>query len=306
MKNKTWLGNFLLLLAAIIWGCAYIAQSKGMDYIGPITFNSIRCLIAGIVPIPFCIVKDKLNIKNSDKESKNDKSILIKGGLCCGIVLSFASMSQQIGISKTTVGKAGFLSVMYIFIVPFIQILFHKKLPKGIWISISVAIIGMYFLCINEGFTIETGDLVCLLASFFYAIHILVISYFAPKTDTLKLSSVQFLCSFLFNSILMFIFENPSIKDILAAWFPLLYAGAISGGVAYTLQIIGQKYADPSIASLILSLESVISAIAGVIFLNQIPTIRQTIGCVLMFAAIILVQLLNKSKREKAEQEIKV
>lgn len=306
MKNKYWLGNTLLFAAALIWGCAYIAQSVGMDYVGPFTFNASRCFIASIFSLPIILLSDwaKKSSPNYVKESRENKLTLLKGGISCGIVLSFATATQQIGISQTTVGKAGFLSVMYIIIVPLIQLFFHVKLPKMIWVSLPLAVAGMYFLCMTESFSVSFGDLMVLLSAFFYAIHILVIDYFAPKTNGMKLSSLQFLIASIVNAIMMFLFENPNINDILSAWLPILYAGAISGGIAYTLQIIGQKWSEPSVASLILSLESVIAVIAGVVFLKEVPTSKQVIGCVLMFISIIIIQMSHNKERKTKQNAL--
>ncbi len=303
MKNKAMLGNILLIITALIWGCAFVAQSVGMEYVEPITFNGIRCIIGGIVLIIANSAFDSVKKKNGTyrKPEKEEKRELIKGGIICGIIIFFASTIQQIGISQTTVGKAGFISVLYILIVPFLGLLMKQKLPKMIWPCCAIAIAGLYLLCMNESFSISKGDFTVLISAVAYAIHILVIGHFAPKVDCVKLSCLQFLVCGAISVAVMFIFEEPDIESILAAWLPILYAGALSGGAGYTLQTIAQKWTKPSVASLLMSLESVFAVLAGALILHQIPTMRETAGCILMFASIILIQLPEKAKGDGAK-----
>jgi len=298
MKNKSMLGNILLTLTALIWGCAFVAQSVGMEYVEPITFNGIRCIIGGIVLIIANIVFDNLKKKNGTyrKLEKSEQKELIKGGIICGIIIFFASTIQQIGISQTTVGKAGFISVLYILIVPFIGLLLKQKLPKMIWICCALAVAGLYLLCMNESLSMSNGDLIVLLSAVAYAVHILAIGHFAPKVDCVKLSCIQFLVCGAISVVVMLIFEKPDFSAILSAWLPILYAGALSGGVGYTLQTVAQKWTKPSVASLLMSLESVFAVLAGAIILHQIPTLREAAGCILMFISIIIIQLPEKKK----------
>lgn len=301
MKNKSMLGNILLFLTALIWGYAFVAQSVGMEYVEPITFNGMRCIIGGIVLIIANIAFDFSKKKNGTykKPDKNETKELIKGGIICGIIVFFASTIQQIGISQTTVGKAGFISVLYILIVPFLGLLLKQKLPKLIWPCCALAVGGLYLLCMNESFYIGKGDFTVLISAAAYAIHIIAIGYFAPKVDCVKLSCLQFLVCGAISVVVMFIFEEPDFKNILAAWLPLLYAGALSGGAGYTLQTIAQKWTKPSVASLLMSFESVFAVIAGAIILHQIPSGKEIIGCVLMFISIVLIQF-SESKEEKS------
>lgn len=292
MKNKAMLGNFLLILTALIWGCAFVAQSVGMDYVEPITFNGIRCMIGGIVLIFANFIFDYVKKKQGTykKSEKEEKKELIKGGIICGIIIFFASTIQQIGISQTTVGKAGFISVLYILIVPFFGLLMKQKLPKMIWPCCAIAVAGLYLLCMNESFSISKGDFTVLLSAVAYAVHILAIGHFAPKVDCVKLSCFQFLVCGIISIIVMFIFEKPDFQNILKAWLPIVYAGALSGGAGYTLQTVAQKWTKPSVASLLMSFESVFAVLAGALILHQIPSLREGIGCVLMFISIIIIQ----------------
>ena len=289
--------SLLLLLTATIWGVAFVAQSVGMDYIGPFTFNAVRNLIGGVVLIPCIAFLKKINGGEEENTAdehapKEQRKLLLTGGISCGILLFIASNLQQVGIQYTTVGKAGFITAMYIVLVPILGIFFRKKVSAKIWIAVGLAVVGLYTLCMTEGdFSLQKGDLLVLLCAIAFSFHILVIDYFAPKVDGVKMSCIQFFVCALLSGICMLLFEEPDMAMILQAWVPVLYAGVFSCGVAYTLQIVGQKGMNPTVASLILSLESVISLIAGWTILGQTLGARELSGCVLMFAAIILVQL---------------
>ena len=294
MKN-----NVLLVLTALIWGCAFVAQSVGMDYVGPFTFNAVRCVIGALVLIPVIILMDQ-GAKKSGltpeemKARRGDTKTLLTGGICCGLALGIASSLQQWGILFTTVGKAGFITAMYIVLVPLFGIFLGKKVRPFIWICVVLAVAGLYFLCINETFRLNKGDFLVILCAICFTIHILVIDHFSPKVDGVRLSAIQFLVAGILCGIPMLIWEHPEISAVLAAWQPILYAGVMSCGVAYTLQIIAQKNADPTVASLLLSLESVFSLLAGWVILGQSLSIRELFGCLLMFGAIILAQLPEK------------
>ncbi|MBQ7937555.1 MAG: DMT family transporter [Oscillospiraceae bacterium] len=300
MNNKSSIGNILLILTAFIWGCAFVAQSVGMEYVGPFTFNGTRCIIGGIFLIAANLVFDAVKKKNKTyvKPSESEKKELIKGGIICGIVLFAASSVQQIGISMTTVGKAGFISVLYILIVPFFGLLLRQKLPRMIWLCCAIALCGLYLLCINESLSLSKGDAVVFISAAIYAVHIMAVDRFAPNVDCVKLSCIQFLVAGIISVAFMFIFEDPEIDKILDAWLPILYAGALSGGVGYTLQTVAQKWTKPSVASLLMSFESVFAVIAGAVLLSQVPSLRETAGCILMFISIIIIQLPEKRKVE--------
>lgn len=299
MQKEKIRNSILLLLTAIIWGTAFVAQSVGMDCIGPFTFNAARFLIGGTVLIPLIVYRSKKNplLRNRSIEEKhtNRKMVWI-GGICCGIALCGASLLQQMGIQHTTVGKAGFITTLYIIIVPLVELLFGKKIAKKIWIGAVMAVIGLYLLCINENFSIGKGDFLVLICAVLFAIHILVIDHFVPKADGVCLSAIQFFISGTISAIGAILFENPNLSAMTDAIVPILYAGVMSCGVAYTLQVIGQKDMNPTVASMILSLESVISVLAGWIILGQALSIKEIIGCLIVFMAVILVQLPEKKK----------
>lgn len=295
MKNLQVRNSLILLLTALIWGVAFVAQSVGMDYVGPFTFNCARFLIGGIVLLPCMALLKKSNpsAKKPENPAKAQKDLIL-GGICCGIALCTASSLQQIGIMYTTVGKAGFITAFYIIIVPIIGIFFGKKCGISVWIGVLLALAGLYFLCINEELAIGKGDVLVFFCALMFAVHIMVIDHFSPLADGVAMSCIQFFVSGLISAVLMLLFEKPQISQLLAAWQPVLYAGVLSCGVAYTLQIIGQKGMNPTVASLILSLESVISVLAGLVILHQGLSSREAVGCMLMFAAILLAQLPQK------------
>ncbi|MGN1165226.1 MAG: DMT family transporter [Lachnospiraceae bacterium] len=287
----------MLMLAAFIWGTAFVAQSLGMDYLGPFTFNGVRNFIGALALLPCIWVLGRLNEKDKEKEVKvKEKKDLIAGGIMCGVVLFTASSLQQVGIQYTSVGKAGFITACYIVIVPVLGIFLHKKIGWKVWIAVALALMGLYFLCITEKFTIGKGDILIFLCALVFSLHIIVIDYFSPKVDGVKMSCIQFFVCGLLSLVPMFVFETPVLSDIIKSWGPILYAGVLSSGVAYTLQIVGQKNVNPAIASLILSLESCFSVLAGWVVLKQHLSVREACGCILMFAAIILAQLPERKK----------
>lgn len=281
----------MLFLTAFIWGTAFVAQSVGMDYLEPFTFNGVRSLIGGIALLPCIWLLHKLNGESKKEESGK---VLLIGGLACGVLLFAASSLQQIGLKYTTAGKAGFITAFYIVIVPVLGIFLHKKIGWKIWLAVVLALAGLYFLCITESFSIGKGDVLIFLCALIFAVHILVIDYFSPKVDGVKMSCIQFFVCGILSLPFMFTIETPKAAAMTAAWMPLLYAGVLSCGVAYTLQILGQKNVNPAVASLILSLESCFSVLAGWIVLGERLSLRESAGCVLMFAAIILAQIPDK------------
>ena len=290
----------LLFLTAIIWGTAFVAQSVGMDYVGPFTFNFVRSVIGGAVLIPCVFLLDRfrgLDGAGSEKIYTWHQKELFAGGICCGVALFIASNLQQFGIQYTTVGKAGFITALYIVIVPVIGVFTKKTTGYKIWLSVLLAVAGLYLLCITEGFSVGTGDFLVFLCALCFSVHILIIDYFSPKVDGVRMSCIQFFVCGLLSGIAMVFTEQFEFHAVLTAWMPLLYAGVMSCGVAYTLQIVGQKGMDPTVASLILSLESVVSVLSGWLLLNQKLSLRELAGCVLMFVAIILAQIPKKPKK---------
>lgn len=306
MNKYTLRQSMLLLLTAAIWGVAFVAQSVGMDYVGPFTFNAVRSLLGGIVLIPCIVLLKRINAGSKDTagvaecesgDPAGQRKVLLTGGVACGVLLCIASNLQQFGIMYTSVGKSGFITAMYIVLVPVLGIFLKKKAGIKIWCSVAIAVGGLYLLCMTDsGFSIQKGDLLLLLGAVIFSFHILTIDYFSPKVDGVKMSCIQFFTCGILSMVCMFLFEQPQIGAILQAWMPIVYAGVLSCGVAYTLQIVGQKGMNPTVASLILSMESVISVIAGWLILHQKLSGRELLGCVLMFAAIILVQLPERKR----------
>ena len=307
MKKTSWRSSLLLFLAAFIWGTAFVAQSVGMDYIEPFTFSCVRSIVGSLFLIPCICFLDRIKgegstnrqrTKNREEEAKK-KKVLLQGGVCCGLILFVASNLQQFGIKYTSVGKAGFITALYIVLVPILGIFIGKKIGLRMWISVFLAVVGLYLLCITGGFSIGKGDFFVLLCACVFSFHILAVDYFSPKTDGVRMSCIQFLVCGVLSGIGMLIKEKPDIGAILQAWMPILYAGVLSSGVAYTLQIISQKDLDPTVASLIMCLESVVSVLAGWVLLGQKLSTRELLGCGLMFAAIILAQLPAKGDMQK-------
>lgn len=279
-------GYALLLLASIIWGFAFAAQSAGMEYVGPFTFTAVRSFLGAFSLLPVIVVLDP----------HRDDVEWIKGGLACGACLSIAMTLQQLGLVTTSAGKSGFLTALYILFVPMIGTLLHKKASLHAKIGVMIALVGFYFLCLKESLLLAKGDVVLVLSAIVFAIHILVIDYYSPKTSGLRISMVQFLVAGTFNLFLMFLFEKPMLSDICNAWIPISYAGILSSGVGYTLQIVGQKHTKPTQASLVMSLESVFSVLAGWLILKEALSGRELLGCALIFAAICIAQLPDKEK----------
>lgn len=322
MKSKL-KGNLMLLTTAIIWGTAFVVQKEGMNYLGPIAFNGIRTIIGGIFLIPVIIFmshKKAVNNENTPSSEhttedveeiaaakKQENKLLLTGGIVCGIALTFGGNIQQLGLFYTTAGKAAFITPLYVMLVPLIGLIFlRKKIRPIVWCCAFAAIIGLYLLCIpSEGGLggVNKGDIIMLGAALFFAIHILAVDYFSPKVDGVKLSCLQFLISGVLSVILMFPldpalgFDLPTWETVIGSWFHLCYVGIMSCGVGYTLQVTGQAYTDPTSASMLLSLESVFGVLAGIVFLGEAMAGRELMGCVIMFAAIIVAQLPTKEER---------
>ncbi len=292
MKKKKLISELLLLLVAVIWGSAFVAQSKGTEYIGPFTYNFCRSVIGAAVLLPVIAV---INLKRGTCHgSKSARRTTMAGGLWCGVVLCAASAFQQFGIGMTTAGKAGFITALYIVIVPVLGLLLHKRVPKLIWVCAAAAAGGFFLLCMKNGesFSVGSGELTVLCCAVLFSVHIMVIDHFAARgADGVKMSCIQFAVTAALSGILMLIFESPDIGMIKQAGGSVLYAGALSSGVGYTLQIIAQKHADPTAATLIMSLESVFAALSGWLILGETMSARELAGCGLVFAAVIAAQL---------------
>ena len=306
MQKNSMKNTAMLFLAALIWGFAFVAQSAGMEYVGPFTFNAVRCIIGAAVLVPVALLyKPENNQKtNTEAEKSQVKSswflrnkTLLLGGTLCGIFLGVATNLQQIGIMTTSVGKAGFLTARYIVLVPVAGLFFKKKCGASVWVGVVCSFAGLYLLCVTEGsFKLAKGDLLLLGCAVVFTGHILVIDYFAPKVNGVWMSCIQFLVAGIISAVPMLFTEAPTWEGIFAAKLPILYAGVMSCGVAYTLQILGQKNYNPTVAVLILSLESCFSVLGGFLILQETLSARELFGCGLMFVAIILAQLPGGNK----------
>lgn len=303
MKSKELTSSGLLVLTALIWGTAFVAQRNGLDFLKPCAFNGIRSLIGGLALLPCIMFLDILNgrkISIWGTTSLYKKKKLLCGGLCCGTVLALASVMQQYGIAHTSVGKAGFITTLYIIIVPLLGLFMHKKVGLSLWISVILAVIGMYLLCFKGGQSINKGDIQVFICSILFSFHILVIDHFAPEVDCVRMSCIQFfLCGILSLCGAGLLEPLPDSQSVMAAWKPLLYAGVMSSGVAYTLQVVAQKNVHPVIASLLMSLESVFAALSGWLLLHEKLSPKEVFGCAIIFAAVILAQIPFPSKTKQ-------
>lgn len=295
-------GNLLLLLAAFVWGISFIAQSKGVELVSPVAFIGVRTMLGAIVLIPVIMAIDGSKKKKGLPIQGWTKDLLISGTLC-GILLFIATILQTAGMIYTSPGKSGFITALYMVIVPFFALFSGKKPGISVWISVLIAVAGLYLMCIDSSLAVNKGDVLTLICSFVFAFHIITIDKFSPKVDGVKLSFLQFFVCGALGLIYIFIFEKPELKPILNCWVSIGYAGIFSCGVGYTLQIVGQKYTDPTSASILMSLESVFATLSTVILVavgwnltgGQLE-VKEIVGCVLMFVAILLVQLPEKKK----------
>lgn len=316
-------GSIMLFTTAFIWGSSFVAQKAGMDYIGPFTYNGLRFLIGALVLVPVIVIMDVLKKRKGCGEGaesneietcgssenacgvlKNGGKTLLAGGLSCGAVLFVGSSLQQIGLVYTSAGKVGFITALYIVLVPILGLFMGQKVRRILWLSVALATVGLYLLCIKTGFTIGKGDLLVIACAFGFALHILIIDHFSPKTDGIKLSCLQFFLAGIFSVPFMVIFETIDWANIYDCRLPILYTAVLSCGVAYTMQILGQKDVEPAVASLILSLESVFAVITGIIVLHEHVSNRELTGCIILFTAIILAQLPGKKVCPADEERI--
>lgn len=304
--SKKLKSDIMLLITAIIWGSAFVAQKAG-TVLEPFTYNGLRMLIGGLVLIPviflFKVIKkeDPEAKPLTDEQKTAERKTLLIGGISCGLVLCTASSLQQFGMYfDTDAGKTGFITSLYIVLVPILGLFLHKKVKPIIWFCVALGAVGFYLLCIagkGGSFTLTTGDMFVLLCAVAFSCHILVVDHFAPKCDGIKLSCIQFLTCGIIGCICMLIFENPDIHAILDCWLPILYCGVFSSGIAYTLQVLGQEHAEPTVATLIMSLESVFAVLFGVLLASETLTIYEGLGCVVIFIAVIISQLPSKEER---------
>lgn len=307
MKKGSLTGNIMLILTAAIWGIAFVAQRAGMDHVGPFTFMATRYALAALSLgiISFLVFRSQ-----EQKNSKTDYDLktTLKSGLVTGIILFTASSLQQIGLIYSTAGKAAFITTLYIVIVPFFGIFLGKKIGASTWVGVILSICGLYLLTVKQGLSMEYGDLIVLAGSFLWAGHILVIDHYSNRVEPVYMSFLQFVVAFLLSVIVMFLFETPTWDTVMEAKIPIFYAGVLSAGVGYTLQMIAQKSTDPTVASLIMSLEAVFGAVGGYFLLHEILSFKELLGCIVMFVAIIIAQIPAKKEEsliahEKVEME---
>jgi drug/metabolite transporter (DMT)-like permease len=307
MKTETLKSNLSLLLTAFIWGVSFVAQRAGMDYVGPFTFNAVRFALGAFSIVPLIILLNRNKSQNNKNSGSNPKNT-IKAGLIAGLFLFFGSSLQQVGIVYTTASKAAFITGLYIVIVPILGIFLKQRISVGSWLGAIMAVIGLFLLSVSEKFTISSGDLLVLIGAFFWAVHILLIDRFSIKVDALKLAFLQFITCSVLSLITALLTENIMVSNLQQAITPILYGGVFSVGIAYTLQIIGQRNARPSHAAIILSLETVFAAIGGFLILNERMGIREILGCLLMLAGMLSSQLLNidlkKDKSNKLQDKL--
>ena len=297
MKNEKMLGNILLLLTAMIWGTAFVFQRVGMESIEPATFTASRMSLAALATGLVSLLLGRRG--SAAARTARDFKSAVPGGICCGLFLGAASLFQQFGIVTTTAGKAGFLTALYILLVPVLNwLLFKKRSSLHVWVAIAIGLVGMYLLCVTEDLRLTRGDaLVCVCAVLFSG-HILCCDYFSRRADPVQLSAVQFITVALISGVIALLVEEPSWDKIKAAALPIAYCGLVSGGVGYTLQMVAQRMTDPTVASLLMSLESVFAALAGALLLHERMSARELLGSVILFAAIILVQLPAPGRRK--------
>lgn len=309
MTSKKLRHSLLLLLTALIWGIAFVAQSAGGDAVGPYTFNCIRSFLGALILIPVILFLDKSGFSHRKPVTKQEKKTLLLGGVLCGIALCIASNIQQLGLYLgASAGKAGFLTACYILIVPILGLFFKKKCGWNVWLGVVLTFAGLYLLCMSSDSGFQLADLLLLLCALMFSFHILIIDYFSPMVDGVRMSCIQFFVCGLLTAIPMFVSDmGHSVAGIRTwapalmsadAWIPILYAGFLSCGVAYTLQIIGQEGLNPTVASLLMSMESVFSVIAGWLILGESMGVRELLGCCLIFAAIVLAQIPAGKKQQ--------
>ena len=297
-------GVALLMLTALIWGTAFVAQSVGMDHLGPFAFTAVRNYIGCVTLLPVIALAAKL--RTGKPEEEENAPVLKKWtmplwGTACGLLLGSATLLQQAGMQTASPGKAGFLTALYIVIVPVLGIFLGRRPGLKVWAGVVLALIGAYLLSVKGGEGIATGDLLVIGSAVVFSLHILVVDFVPAGVDGVKLSCVQFLVAALLSTVLALLFEKFTLSDVLSAWVPLLYTGVISSGVGYTLQILGQRTVNPTVASLILSLESVFAVLAGWVLLGQPLSPRELVGCALVFAAVVLAQLPQKKPKVQSE-----
>lgn len=299
-KGKQYLGALYCIIAAVVWGLSFVAQSIGMESVGTFTFNACRMLLGSVVLLPLIALRGRGNEKPDEQTKKAERKELIKAGFICGFILFVSSCLQQQAFAYLEVGKVGFITALYMVLVPVFNLFAGKKASLNVWIGVALGAVGLYLLCVGDGgFSLETGDALTLCCAVGFAFHIIALDKFSKTTDPMKLSSMQFFVSGAFSTVFMLIFEEPTVSALSTAAPSIIYAGVMSCGVAFTLQAFGQKYTDPAVASLLLCLESAFSLLFGWLLLHQTLGKKALIGCAVMLTAVILTQIQITPKRKK-------
>lgn len=305
MTKRKILSNIALIVAAIVWGVAFVSQEQAAKHIGTFTVTALRSIVASVALVPLILITSKINSRPVFEKTKADRKLLVKAGVMCGVLLCVASNIQQFGISVypqdvNISARSGFITALYVVLVPLCGLFFRKKVGLNVWLSVVVATVGLYLLCGTQGLSgIYWGDIIVLLCALSFSLQILCVDHFIDKVDPVKLATIQFFTCGMLSLVFMFIVEKPSVESIMLAIKPILYLGLVSSGVGYTLQIIGQKYSDnPTVASILMSLESVFAALGGYLILHKSLSGVEIVGCVVMFAAIVLAQLDFKKKNK--------
>ena len=291
-------GSIMLVIATVIWGTAFVFQEEAAEFIGSFTLNCMRSIVGAVVLIPVALVMKQLRVKKTGIPERLVTKTSVLGGICCGVALAIAANLQQIGIvfnaemAEGDSGKAGFITAMYIIFVPIASVFGGKKLRFSMIAAVLLGVLGLYFISVKDGFTVSSGDIFLLLCAVAFTGHIMVVDHFVQKADGVTLSLIQFVTAAVISGVLMFVFDRDtlSLANILSAAVPILFCGVMSSGVAYTLQIVGQKYSEATVASLIMSLESLFCMVAACVFYAKLPTLREGIGCVIMLVAIFVVE----------------
>lgn len=292
MQNRYLKSDLLLLLSATIWGFAFVAQRMGMDHVGPFTFNGIRFFLGAAVVIPFIARNSQQQLpKTVASAGVLGKRALFFYGALAGLTIFAGASLQQVGLVYTTAGKAGFITSLYVVMVPLMGSAWGQRTRAGTWGGALIAAVGMYLLSVNEDFTIAFGDLLELMGAVFWACHIHLIGWLSPKTDSLQLAFVQFMVCAAASLVTALMVETIRVADLMAVALPILYGGVLSVGVAYTLQVVAQRHAHPAHAAILLSLEAVFAAVGGWLILGEVMSVRGLIGCLLMFTGMLVSQL---------------
>ena len=297
INSKKLRGNILLFITAFIWGTAFVAQRQGVEILDPCTYNGIRSFFGCMALMPVILFMD-FKAKKNNTYVKDNPKLLALGGIVCGVILFLASTVQTAALIDADEGKAGFMTALYLIIVPILGIFIGKKIRPVVWLCVVFATLGLYFLCVKEGtsFSFDKSEILLLLCALIFAFHIMAVDYFSPRLNGVKLSFIQFLVVGLISLVYIVLIDKPQMSDIIKCALPIIYAGVFSSGIAYTLQIVAQKDTEPAVASIIMSMESLFALLAGIVVSGNQPGIREIIGCIFMLAAIILVELPEKKK----------